>query len=725
MLLLRIYSSVKLKPDMAVPLHLHLPRRCCPSAPFNTVAAECGYFLKEEDQLDQKVDSIAQTGIVYFNSCLRHLVKTGHLDAARHMFDNMPQRDVISWTTLISGYVGVFDCWQALNLFSKMWGDVTIVVDQFVLSVALKACGLDGNAGCGKLLHGYSVKSGLVNSVFVGSSLLDMYMKIGQVDLACSVFDEMPLRNVVSWTAIITGLVHTGYNKEALCYLTKMVDSDVECDSYTFASALKACGELGCLRYGKEIHAQTLKQGFDETSYVANTLADMYHKCGKIEYGLRLFERKVTKDVISWTTTIKAYLQMGQEEKAVAAFMRMRESGVKPNEYTFAAVISSCANLSRFRLGAQLHAHVLTIGLVESSSVGNSIVKLYSKCGKAASASLMFDAIDKKDIVSWSTFMVACYQSGQGEEAFKLLSLMRREGPKPNEFALATVLSVCASMALLEQGKQLHGHVISIGLDCTARIRSSLVNMYAKCGSIEDAEAVFDASVIHDIVSWTAMINGYAEHGLSHEAISLFSKIQSAGLKPDAVAYVGVLTACSHAGLVELGFEYFNSITEVHHMNPSKEHYGCMIDLLCRAGRLRDAENMIKNMPLQRDDVVWSTMLHACRIRGDVDRGIWAAKKLLECDPNCAVTHITLANLYAAGGRWTEMAELRKQMRSKGALKEPGWSWLKIKDGVSAFVSGDRLHPESESIYDILGLLNSTTDNLVQDLEAFLFDEIS
>lgn len=665
--------------------------------------------------------------MVDLNSRLKCLVKAGNLDAARYMFDNMPQRDVISWTTLISGYVSFFNITEALNLFSKMWVDSTNVVDQFVLSVALKACGLDVNIRYGKQLHGYSVKSGLVNSVFVGSSLLDMYMKIGQVGFACSVFDEMPLRNVVSWTAIITGLVHCGYNKEALQYLMKLVDSDVECDSYTFASALKACSELGCLNYGREIHAQTLKQGFEETSYVANTLADMYHKCGKVEYGLRLFERKITKDVISWTTTIKAYLQMGQEEKAVETFVRMREAGIKPNEYTFAAVISSCANLSRFRLGEQLHGHVLTIGLVESSSVANSIMKLYAKCGKHASALLMFEAIEKKDIVSWSTFMVACYQSGQGEEAFKLLTLMRREGPRPNEFALSTVLSVCASMALLEQGKQLHAHVISIGLDYTARIRSSLVNMYAKCGSIEDAKAVFDASITCDIVSWTAMINGYAEHGLSQEAISLFNKIPSAGLSPDAVAYVGVLTACSHAGLVTLGFKYFISITEVYNMSPSKEHYGCMIDLLCRAGRLKDAENMIKSMPLQRDDVVWSTMLQACRIHGDVDRGIWAAEKLLECNPNCAVTHITLANLYALGGRWTEMAELRKKMRSKGALKDPGWSWLKIKDEVSAFVSGDRLHSENDHIYDILALLNSTTDALVKDLEleSFFFYEIS
>ncbi|KAK3224172.1 hypothetical protein Dsin_011197 [Dipteronia sinensis] len=677
------------------------------------------------DQLSQNTQPPSHVNMLEVNFHLKQLVKTGHLLDARNMFDKMPYRDEISWTTLISGYVNAMDSTEALALFSRMWVEPQLKMDPFILSLALKACALNLNANYGESLHGYTVKTGFVNSVFVGSALLDMYTKTGKVELGCRVFNEMPLRNVVSWTAIITGLVRAGYNKEGLVYFSEMWRSKVDCDSYTFAITLKACADSGALNYGREIHTHTIKRGFDETTFVANSLATMYNKCGKLEYGLRLFERMNTRDVVSWTTIITTYVQMGQEENAFKAFIRMRESDVKPNEYTFAAIISGSANLSRIQWGEQLHALVLRLGLADSLSVANSIMTMYSKCGKLTSTSMVFHEMRKKDIISWSTIIGGYSQGGYGEEAFEYLSLMRREGPKPNEFALASVLSVCGNMAILEQGKQLHTHVVSIGLDHTAMIRSALINMYAKCGSVKEASQIFSERENDDIVTWTAMINGYAEHGSSQEAIDLFEKLPRFGLRPDSVTFIGVLTACCHVGLADLGFHYFNLMSKEFRINPSKEHYGCMIDLLCRAGRLNDAENMIKSMPHQRDDVVWSTLLRACRVQGDADRGRRAAEKILEVDPNCAGTHITLANIYSAKGRWKEAAEVRRKMRSKGVTKEPGGSWIKVKDRVSAFVAGDRYHPQSENIYGVLDLLASTTDIAVlpvHELDSLLHD---
>ncbi|KAK2657151.1 hypothetical protein Ddye_010203 [Dipteronia dyeriana] len=677
------------------------------------------------DQLSQNSQPPSHVNMLEVNFQLKQLVKTGHLLDARNMFDKMPYRDEISWTTLISGYVNAMDSTEALSLFSRMWVEPQLKMDPFILSLALKACALNMNANYGESLHGYTVKTGFVNSVFVGSALLDMYTKTGKVELGCRVFNEMPLRNVVSWTAIITGLVRAGYNKEGLVYFSEMWRSKVDCDSYTFAITLKACADSGALNYGREIHTHAIKRGFDDTTFVANSLATMYNKCGKLEYGLRLFERMNTRDVVSWTTIITTYVQMGQEENAFKAFIRMRESDVKPNEYTFAAIISGSANLSRIQWGEQLHAHVLRLGLADSLSVANSIMTMYSKCGQLTSTSMVFHEMRKKDIISWSTIIGGYSQGGYGEEAFEYLSLMRREGPKPNEFALASVLSVCGNMAILEQGKQLHTHVVSVGLDHTAMIRSALINMYGKCGSIKEASQIFSEREDDDIVTWTAMINGYAEHGSSQEAIDLFEKLTRVGLRPDSVTFIGVLTACCHVGLVDLGFHYFNLMSKEFRIIPSKEHYGCMIDLLCRAGRLNDAENMIKSMPHQRDDVVWSTLLRACRVQGDADRGRRAAEKILEVDPNCAGTHITLANIYSAKGRWKEAGELRRKMRSKGLTKEPGGSWIKVKDRVSAFVAGDRYHPQSKNIYSVLDLLASTTDIAVlpvHELDSLLND---
>ncbi|XP_042513109.1 putative pentatricopeptide repeat-containing protein At3g47840 [Macadamia integrifolia] len=658
-----------------------------------------------EDILIQGTQVFSQEHMFETNTQLKQLINTGHLNDARHMFDKMLQRDEISWTTMISGYVNASNASEALILFSRMWVDSAIKMDPFILSLALKACARNLELKHGMLIHAYCVKTGFVNSVFVGSALLDMYTKAGCISLGCRVFDEMPTRNVVSWTAIITGLVRNGYNKEGLLYFSEMWGSDVECDTYTFAIALKACADSGAITYGRAIHTQAMKVGFDSSSFVANTLATMYNKCGKLHYGLRLFERMRIHDVVSWTTIIATYVQMCQEEDAIQTFTRMRESDIDPNEFTFAAVISGCGALAKIGWGEQLHAHTLCTGHINSLSVANAIMAMYSKCGCLTSASRVFHEMKRRDVISWSTIIAGYSNEGHGEEAFELFSWMRSEGLEPNEFSLASLLSVCGNMAILEQGKQVHSHVLSVGLELDIMINSALINMYSKCGSIDDASWIFYSAANEDTVSWTAMINGYAEHGHSREALNLFEKMSRVGVRPDYVTFIGVLSACSHAGLVDRGFHYFNSMSVDYQINPGKEHYGCMIDLLCRSGRLHEAECMIKSMPFEQDDVVWSTLLRACRTHGDLECGKRTAEVILESDPNCAGTHITLANIYASTGRWRDAADMRKLMKSKGVMKEPGWSWIKVKDRVSAFVAGDRKHRQGEDIYSMLDLL--------------------
>ncbi|KAF6162026.1 hypothetical protein GIB67_002615 [Kingdonia uniflora] len=668
------------------------------------------YFVKGKNYLTHLDANANQMDLFETNTSLKELVKDGYLKDARKLFDRMPQRDEVSWTIVMSGYVKGSDAREALRLFSYLWVDATIRIDPFVLALVLKACGCNSKLTYGRLIHGYSVKTGFINSVFVGSALLDMYTKCGCVSMGCRVFNEMQERNVVSWTAIITGLVHAGYNREGLMYFSEMWESDVQCDAYTFASALKACADCSALHYGRAIHTQTMKAGLDSSSFVANTLAIMYNKCGNLEYGLRMFQRMKNPDVVSWTTVVATYVQQGREERAIEMFFLMRESGVYPNEYTFAAVFSGCAALSKVKWGEQLHAYVLCIGFVDFTSVANAIMTMYSKCGSLDSAVLVFDKMVKRDLVSWSTIIAGYAQNGNSEEAFEFFSNMRWEGQKTNEYTLASLVSACGNMAILEQGKQLHAHIFSIGLEDDVTIKSALINMYSKCGSIDKASRIFDPARDDNVVSWTAMINGYAEHGHSREAIDLFEKMCAAGLRPDDVTFIGVLIACSHGGLVDLGFNYFNSMSSCYNINPSKEHYGCMVDLLCRAGRLNDAEQMIHNMPFNQDDVVWSTLLRACRIHGDTERGKRAAEYMLQLDPNCAVTHITLSNIYSTTGRWRDAADVRGLMRSKGVIKEPGWSWVKVKDHVSAFIARDRSHPQSEDIYSMLELLASKTE---------------
>ncbi|KAL5981072.1 hypothetical protein ACLOJK_028992 [Asimina triloba] len=658
------------------------------------------------------------------NILIKEFINTGHLSDARYLFDRIPVKDQITWTSMIGGYVNSSDASEALILFSNMLVNDTIRVDPFVLSLAFKACGHRLDLNHGESMHGYSVKTGLVNSVFVGSAILDMYAKSSDILMALKVFNEMPIRNVVSWTAMITGLVRAGYSKVALDYFSRMWVSDVECDSYTFATASKACADLCALNHGKAIHAQTMKLGFDSSSFVANTLATMYVKCGRFDYGSLLFERMKIQDVVSWTTIIVSYVQMGSEVHAILGFIKMQASGVSPNEFTYAAVLSGCASLGNIDWGKQLHAKVLCLGLMGSMSVANATMTMYAKCGHLESALIVFQDMQKKDIISWSAIIAGYSHEGHGKEAFELFSHMRREGPRPNEFSLSSLLTVCADMAILDPGKQIHAHVLSNGLEEDAKVKSALINMYSKCGSIEEASRIFDTMINTDLVSWTAMINGFAEHGHSKEAIDLFEKMRQIGMKPDYVAFVGILMACSHAGLVDLGFHYFELMSKQYHIDPGKEHYGCMVDLLGRVGRLSDAECMIRNMPSKPDDVVWSTLLRACRIHGDVECGKRIADHILRLDPNCAGTHITLSNLYASTGMWRDAANVRKLMQSKGVKKEPGWSWIKVKDSVTAFLAGDRSHPQCDEIYRMLNLLLSRArvSGYVPDITSILCD---
>ncbi|XP_021753205.1 LOW QUALITY PROTEIN: putative pentatricopeptide repeat-containing protein At3g47840 [Chenopodium quinoa] len=671
-------------------------------------------------QINPSLQSKKFPDVLECNFQIKELVKTGRLEDARKLFDEMPQRDVVSWTNVISGYVNASNYDEGLIFFSRMWVDPCIRMDPFVLTLALKACGLNNSLTNGRLLHGVCVKNGLVNSVFVGSSLLDMYAKSGYISESCRVFDEMPEKNVVSWTAIITGLVKAGYCKEGLLYFSEMWRSGLHCDAYSFAIALKACADICDLEHGKELHTQALKKGFDLGSYVVNTLATMYNKCGKLDYGMCLFERMSIPDVVGWTSLITSYVQMGKEEVAVQQFKRLRDSEVRPNEYTFAAVITACAHLGRIIWGEQLHAHVMRAGSLDALSVANSVMTLYSRCGQLKSASLVFESMTSKDIVSWSSIITGYSQAGYGKEAFDYFSWMRREGPKPTEFAFASMLSVSGSMAILEQGRQVHAHILKVGLKHTSLIQSALITMYSKCGSIKDASEIYNGTSKDDVVSWTSMVNGFAEHGDSLEALDFFDKMLQAGLRPDAVTYIGVLSACSHAGLVDLGYSYFNSMRQKFQISPSKEHYGCMVDLLCRAGRLTEAENMINTMSYEVDDVIWSTFLRACKIHGDVERARHAAEKILEHNPNCAGTLTTLANIYSAKGRWREAADIRKLMRSKGVVKDAGSSWIKVKDEVSTFVSGDKSHPDGDYIYNVLDLLISGVDVLEQEDDSLL-----
>lgn len=662
-----------------------------------------------------------------WNTKLKLLVKTNRIQDARRLFDTMPVKDVASWTILISGYVSTSLPYQALLLFSRMFNisSSSVKPDTFVISVTLKACGLSSpvhvRRKTGQSVHGYTVKCGLNrSSVFVSSALLDMYSKAGLLSSAIQMFDEMPSRNVVTWTAAITALARGGCSREAIQYFSEMYISSVPCDSHTFAITLKACADSGHFLHGKEIHTHAVKNGFDMVPFVANALSTLYSKFGKIELSIRLFERMRRPDVVSWTTMISSLSQMGREDQAMHEFTKMlryQQKDSRPNEYTFAAIISASTSLGQVSLGEQLHASSIRFGVAQSLSTSNATITMYYRFARLASATMLFHETTAKDAISWSAIISGHSQEGNMEDAFTLFSRMMESGIEVNEYVLASLLSMCAQIAILELGRQVHGNAIVTGLDVDSMVSSTLVNMYSKCGCIEEAQQIFSNQGYENVVSMTSMINGYADHGFSLEAICLFERMRSrSDLKPDSVTFISVLNACSHSGLIDLGFTYFDLMQTIYGIVPEREHFGCMVNLLCSAGRLSDAENMIEKMPFEPDDVVWSAMLQASRIHGNAECGRRAAEKILALHSNCAGTLTTLSNLYASKGRWNDAANVRILMRSKGVRKEPGWSWITLGENTSVFVAGDLKHFKSKEIYDMLCLFSPKAKMTMESL---------
>ncbi|CAL5096419.1 unnamed protein product [Urochloa decumbens] len=637
---------------------------------------------------------------------LKQLVRSGKLAEARCLFDAMLHRDEVAYATLLTGYAAAADFPSAMALFSRLRASSPphAAADPFVLSPVLKACAsaAAGGADAGTLLHAaalhaFAVRSSAASSVFVSTALADAYAKAGRLEMALRVFDEMPCKNAVSWTTLVSSLARAGRRHDALRRFAEMRASGVACDSHACAAALTACADAGLLPRGRELHAICAKLGLDAVPYVANTLATLYARCGDIDRTLTAVSRMGSRDVAAWTTLIASYLQTGRAEEAIEAFVRMlrdeSSNSASPNEYTFSAVIAACANIERVCLGEQLHAQAARRGLSHARTVANSLVKLYGRYGRLSAAADVFRESIVKDVVSWSAIISGFAQEGFSEEAFALFSEMRHHSscPRPNEYTLASLLSVCASAAAMDAGCQLHALAVVAGLEHHAMVRSALIDMYGKSGSMSDADAVFCNRTRDDVISWTAMIVGHAEHGHSKEALGLFEEMCHVGLKPDHVTFIGVLAACSHAGEVELGLRYLNAMNKRYGVEPAKEHYGCVVDLLGRAGRIHEAQELIERIAAdERDGVVWTSLLRACAARGVHETGKKAAERVMEAEPWGSGAHVAMANLYASKGQWREAAQERHLMKQKGVVKGAGWSSVEVGGddrGVGVFVS--------------------------------------
>lgn len=642
--------------------------------------------------------------VVLLNHVAHAYWKCSAVKEAHEVFDNLPLRNTFSWTVMIVGSMEKGFYLEGLKYFCDML-DSGVWPDGFTYSAILQVCvGLDC-VYLGKMVHAHVAMTGFASHTFVSTSLLNMYMKLGEVDDSCRVFNTMTEHSQVSWNAVISGFASTGHCVEAYNYFLLMNEEGFRPDGCTFTSVLKAVGKLHDADKGKEVHKCVSELGMESNVGPGTALIDMYSKCGALSDARSVFFRNFTncKVNVPWNAMISGYSQRGCGQEALELYVKMCENDVKADAYTWCSVFGAIAELKHLKFARKVHGRVLKSGTDSMVlNVKNTIADAYSKCGSLDDVRKVFDRIEVRDVVSWTTMLTAYSECFQWEEALAIFSKMRKEGSTPNQFTFSSVFAACASLCFLDFGCQVHGLLLKSGLDADKLVETALMDMYAKCGNITEAEKVFCSISKPDIVSWTAIISAHAQHGNMGHALRMFKRMELLGIHPNGVTLLCVLFACSHGGMVEEGLNYFQQMEETYGLVPQMEHYACIVDLLGRVGRLNEAMEFIQNMLIEPTDMVWQTLLGACRVHGNVELGQIAAKKILSITPEYSAPYVLLSNTYMEKGSFRDGIRMRTVMKRQGVKKEPGWSWISVNGEVHKFYSGDKNHPRKDQIYFML-----------------------
>ncbi|PIM99387.1 hypothetical protein CDL12_28120 [Handroanthus impetiginosus] len=749
-------------------------------------------------------DRMSERDRVSWNALIFGYSTSGKVEVAQSLFDLMPERDVISWNSLISGYLQNGNCLKSVEIFVVMGRDA-VGYDETTFAIVLKACSGLENYSLGTQIHGVVVKVGFECDVVTGSAILDMYAKCKKLDESLSFFYEMPVKNWVSWSALIAGSVQNDDLVSGLELFKEMQREGIGVSQSIYASVFRSCAGLSASRLGCQLHCHALKTdfgadtivgtaildmyakcdnlpnarkvfdllpyhnlqshnaliigyargdfgleglrifllllktdlGFDEISLsgafsacavikgltegiqvhgltiktpccynicVANAILDMYGKCGALQEACRVFDEMDRRDAVSWNAIIAA-CEQNENQETLSLFVRMLWVGMEPDEFTYGSVLKACAGGQALDRGREIHGRVIKSGMGLDSFVGSVLVDMYCKCGMMEEAEKLHDRMEEQTLVSWNAIISGFSSNEQSEGAQKFFARMLQMGIKPDNFTYATVLDTCSNVANVGLGKQIHAQVIKQDLHSDVYIISTLVDMYSKCGNMQDSILMFEKASKRDFVTWNTMACAYAHHGHGNKSLEIFENMQLEKVMPNHATFVAVLRACAHIGLVDEALHYFDLMQVNYDLEPQLEHYSSMVDILGRSGRLIDALKLIEEMPFEADDVIWRTLLSICKMHGNVEVAEKAATSLLQLDPHDSSAYILLSNIYADSEMWSEVSKMRKIMRHSRLKKEPGCSWIEIQSEVHMFLVGEKAHPRCEEIYEKLDML--------------------
>lgn len=595
----------------------------------------------------------------------------GHVDYACEVFDKMPDRDLPVYNAMITGCTenGYEDI--GIGLFREMH-KLDVRRDNYSFASVLSVCDA-GLLEFGRQLHSLVTKSGFSCLVSVVNALITMYFNCGNVVDACKVFEEAKgyVCDHISYNVMMDGLASVGRVEEALIRFRDMLVASLRPSELTFVSVMSACL---CPRVGYQVHAQAMKSGFEAYTSVSNAAITMYSSCGKIDEACMIFARLQEKDIVSWNTMISTYAQRNLGRSAILAYLEMQSVGIRPDEFTFGSLLASSGFIEMVEM---IHAFVFKNGIITNIQVSNALISAYAKNERIKQAYQIFHNMSPRNIITWNTLINGFLLNGFPVQGLQHFSELLMSELRPDEYTLSVALSSCARISSLRHGKQIHGYALKNNLISKMSLGNAMITLYAKCGDLDCSLRVFNMMIEKDTISWNALISAYAQHGEGKEAVGCFKAMQDVGrIKPDQATFTAVLSACSHAGLVDNGTRIFDSMVNDYGFIPAEDHLSCMLDLLGRAGYLDEAERVINSQHIQARSDNWWALFSACAAHGNLRLGRIIAGLLLEREQDKPSVYVLLSNIYAAAGLWEEAANIRELLKRTGVMKQPGCSWI-------------------------------------------------
>lgn len=620
----------------------------------------------------------------------------GCLDDACEIFDTMPLRDVVAWSSIVLNYVHNGQASKGLDMFSQMMSEA-VEPDSVTMLSLTEACAELDSLKLGKSVHGFVVRREIEIGASLNNCLIMMYSKLGDLYSAERLFGNVSCPMNVPWTHMISCYNQSGYCQEALNVFAEMQEFKIEPNQVTMVGLLYACARLGRGKEGKSVHGFVIRREFDT---LGPALMELYADTGNLRGCRKVFDTIGEKTILSWNTLVSIFNRNGQPEEALLLFLQMQTQGLMPDSYSLASSLSACGNISFSQLGDQVHGYIIKTGNF-NDFVQNALIDMYAKCGFVHSASKIFEKIKGKSLVTWNSMICGFSQNRYSVEAITLFDKMYINSVAMDKVTFLSVIQACSHLCYLEKGKWVHHKLITCGLRKDPYLDNALTDMYSKCGDLQMAHEVFDRMSERNVVSWSAMIAGYGMHGQINTVISLFNQMLGMGIKPNDISFMHILSACSHAGAVEEGKRYFNSMSELG-VEPKHDHFACIVDLLSRAGDLTGAYRIITSLPFPVDSSIWCALLNGCRIHKRMDIVKKIEKNLLDVETADTGYYTLLSNVYAEEGTWDKVGKVRSVMKSKGLKKVPSYSIIEIDKRNHRFGPGDTSHSQTKAIYEFL-----------------------